>query len=99
MVAMLVIFLREGVEASMIVAILLAYLNRTGNREYFRDIFSGSVRRCCSRAPAVSSPTRPSVLRRVPHANDLRDRHLPARRRRPDLHDLLDAQPRARPVG
>ena len=38
---MLVIFLREGVEASMIVAILLAYLNRTGNRKYFRDIYLG----------------------------------------------------------
>ncbi len=41
MVAMLVIFLREGVEASMIVAILLAYLNRTGNRKYFRDVYLG----------------------------------------------------------
>jgi high-affinity iron transporter len=40
-VATLVIFLREGVEASMIVAILLAYLNRSGNRQYFRDIFIG----------------------------------------------------------
>ncbi len=41
MIATLVIFLREGVEASMIVAILLAYLNRTGKREYFRDVFIG----------------------------------------------------------
>ena len=41
MVATLVIFLREGVEASMIVAILLAYLNRTGQRQYFRDVFIG----------------------------------------------------------
>jgi high-affinity iron transporter len=39
--ATLVIFLREGVEASMIVAILLAYLNRIGRREYFRDVFLG----------------------------------------------------------
>jgi high-affinity iron transporter len=37
----LVIFLREGVEASMIVAILLAYLNRTGQRQYFRDVMIG----------------------------------------------------------
>jgi len=36
-----VIFLREGVEASMIVAILLAYLNRTGQRRYFRDVYLG----------------------------------------------------------
>jgi high-affinity iron transporter len=39
--ATLVIFLREGVEASMIVAILLAYLNRIGRRDHFRDIFLG----------------------------------------------------------
>jgi high-affinity iron transporter len=36
-----VIFLREGVEASMIVAILLAYLNRIGQRDHFRDVFLG----------------------------------------------------------
>src|SRR5579864_5890843 len=41
MLATLVIFLREGVEASMIIAILLAYLNRTGRREHFRDVFIG----------------------------------------------------------
>jgi high-affinity iron transporter len=39
--ATLVIFLREGVEASMIVAILLAYLNRMGRRDHFRDVFLG----------------------------------------------------------
>jgi high-affinity iron transporter len=39
--ATLVIFLREGVEASMIVAILLAYLSRIGRREHFRDVFVG----------------------------------------------------------
>ena len=41
MLATFVIFLREGVEASMIIAILLAYLNRIGQREHFRDIFLG----------------------------------------------------------
>src|SRR5258708_15858610 len=41
MVATFVIFLREGVEASMIVAILLAYLNRSGKRRHFRDVFAG----------------------------------------------------------
>jgi high-affinity iron transporter len=41
MLATLVIFLREGVEASMIIAILLAYLNRIGRRDHFRDVFMG----------------------------------------------------------
>jgi high-affinity iron transporter len=38
-----VIFLREGVEASMIIAILLAYLNRIGRRDLFRVIATGVV--------------------------------------------------------
>ena len=41
MVATFVIFLREGIEASMIVAILLAYLDRLGQREHFRDVLLG----------------------------------------------------------
>jgi high-affinity iron transporter len=36
-----VIFLREGIEASMIVAILLAYLKRIGKRQHFRDVYWG----------------------------------------------------------
>jgi high-affinity iron transporter len=40
-VATLVIFLREGIEASMIVAILLAYLDRLGRRDHFKDVFLG----------------------------------------------------------
>jgi high-affinity iron transporter len=36
-----VIFLREGIEASMIVAILLAYLQRIGKRSHFRDVYWG----------------------------------------------------------
>jgi len=41
MVPTFVIFLREGIEASMIIAILLAYLDRIGKREHFRDVFWG----------------------------------------------------------
>jgi high-affinity iron transporter len=41
MLATLVIFLREGIEASMIIAILLAYLDRIGHRDHFRDVFLG----------------------------------------------------------
>jgi high-affinity iron transporter len=39
--ATFVIFLREGIEASMIVAILLASLDRLGQRRHFRDIYAG----------------------------------------------------------
>jgi high-affinity iron transporter len=41
MIPTFVIFLREGIEASMIVAILLAYLHRIGQRQHFRDVFYG----------------------------------------------------------
>ncbi len=41
MIPTFVIFFREGIEASMIVAILLSYLNRTGQRRYFRDVYLG----------------------------------------------------------
>ncbi|MGH2394215.1 MAG: iron uptake transporter permease EfeU, partial [Candidatus Limnocylindria bacterium] len=34
--------LREGVEAALIVAIILAYLDRTGNRRYFRRVWAGA---------------------------------------------------------
>ncbi len=41
MIALFIIFLREGVEASMIVAILLAYLDQAGQRRHFRDVYVG----------------------------------------------------------
>lgn len=41
MVATFVIFLREGIEASMIVAILLAALDRMGQRQHFKDVIAG----------------------------------------------------------
>lgn len=41
MIPTLVIFFREGIEASMIVAILLSYLNRIGQRRHFRDVYLG----------------------------------------------------------
>jgi high-affinity iron transporter len=40
-VATFVIFLREGIEASMVVAILLAYLDKIGQRRHFVDVLSG----------------------------------------------------------
>ena len=41
MIPTFVIFLREGFEASMIVAILLAYLKRMNQRHLFKDVFWG----------------------------------------------------------
>lgn len=41
MIPTFVIFFREGIEASMIVAVLLSYLNRIGQRRYFGDVFIG----------------------------------------------------------
>lgn len=41
MIPTFIIFLREGVEASTIVAILLSYLDRIGMRRHFRDVFWG----------------------------------------------------------
>lgn len=41
MAATFLIFLREGIEASMIIAILCAYLDRAGQRRHFRDVFLG----------------------------------------------------------
>jgi high-affinity iron transporter len=41
MAATFVIFLREGIEASMIVAILLASLDHLGQRRHFRDVLAG----------------------------------------------------------
>ena len=43
MIAVGVIFLRESIEASMIISILLAFLDRIGKREYFRDVILGVV--------------------------------------------------------
>ena len=34
--------LREGVEAALIVAIICAYLARTGNRQHFSKVFAGA---------------------------------------------------------
>lgn len=41
MIPTFVIFLREGIEASMIVAILLSYLKQIDQRRHFRDIYLG----------------------------------------------------------
>ena len=95
MLATLVIFLREGIEASMIVAILLAYLDRLGRREHFKDVFLGvgAALLLATGRRRGRVPHHP-VLRRLAGADDLRDGHVHPRRGRAHLHDVLDAQPR-----
>lgn len=46
MIPTFVIYLREGIEASMIVAILLSYLSQINHREHFRDVFLGVGAAC-----------------------------------------------------
>ncbi|MEI6710054.1 MAG: FTR1 family protein [Actinomycetota bacterium] len=41
MLATFIIFLREGIEASLIISILLTYLQKTGQEQYRRDVFIG----------------------------------------------------------
>ena len=41
MIPSFVIYLREGIEASMIIAILLSYLKSIDQRKHFRDVFVG----------------------------------------------------------
>ena len=41
MIPTFIIFLREGIEASMVVAILLTYLKRIGQSQHFREVFMG----------------------------------------------------------
>ena len=41
MIPTFVIFLREGIEASMIIAILMSYLAKVNKREHFRDVYLG----------------------------------------------------------
>ncbi|MHB8334635.1 MAG: FTR1 family iron permease [Acidimicrobiales bacterium] len=41
MIPSFVIYLREGIEASMIIAILLSYLKSIDQRQHFRDVFVG----------------------------------------------------------
>ncbi|MGA8297791.1 MAG: FTR1 family protein [Acidimicrobiales bacterium] len=42
MLAGFVIFLREGTEASIIIAVLLSYLERSGHRRHFKAVFLGA---------------------------------------------------------
>ena len=79
----------------MIVAILLAYLNRIGQRRHFRDVFLGVAAALLVDARRRHRGVRADQpVRRLERPDLLRDRHVPARRGDPHLHDVLDAAPR-----
>ena len=65
MIPTFVIFLREGVEASIIVAILLSYLDQIGQRRHFRDVFIGVAAALVVMLSVGSPPSWPSAPMRV----------------------------------
>ena len=94
MIPPFVIFLREGIEASMIVAILLAYLDKIGQRRPFPR----RVRRRRGRPPSsvigggIAAYTRDPPVPAASTAQTIFETaHLSAGRLRPHLHDVLDA--------
>ena len=76
----LLVMLREGVEAALIIAILLAYLNRVGRRDVFVQVWRGTgaaallamaavLGRSLAYSPNMTTPWSP---RRVPAAIRMR---------------------------
>ena len=89
--------LREGIEAALIISILLAYLKqiRAQNRASPRLVGTTACRRGeRPRGHVSSSPSAPSS--RVRLRGDLEGSRHPRRPAGADLDDLLDAPPRAR---
>ena len=64
--------LREGVEAALIVSIILAYLARTGNQRYFNRIFLGPLPPLPSASSPGSSCSSPSAASRSPTSRSSR---------------------------
>jgi high-affinity iron transporter len=64
-----VTLLREGLEAALIVGIVLAYLRKTGNRDRFAVIWAGTAS-----AVAVSVVTGGALFLRVGSSRDERSR-------------------------
>ena len=83
--------LREGVEAALIVAIICAYLAKTGNQREFPKVFAGAgLAIACERGPR-DHPLRHGGRFRGAVRADLRGDHPVRRGGGRDLDAVLDA--------
>ena len=86
---------REGVEASLIVGIILAYLAQTGNRQHFGKIWAGTGAAIGRQRRARRHPVRdPGRVRGAVRAAVRGGGDVPGRGR-PHLDAVLDAPPGA----
>ena len=99
MIPTFVIALREGVEASLIVGIIAAFLVKEGRQDAMRQMWIGvgDRGRPLRRRSPSSSTGRPAAA--PARAGGAGDGDRPDRGLRRDLHDRLDAPPRARHQG
>ena len=90
-----VVVLREGFEASLVVGIVLAFLDRTGRRDGFAAVWVGvAAALALSVAVGVALFAVGAELEGT-LGGDLRGRRDARRGRSPHVDDLLDAEPRA----
>ena len=94
-----VITLREGVEATLIVGIIAAFLVQEGRRDALKRCGSASAPPSCCASPSRSASRWSASRCRSEQQEGLETVIGADRRRRGHLHDRLDAPPRARPQG
>ena len=91
----LVILLREGLEAILVVAALIALLIKSGRREALRYVHAGWIAALALGGADLGGRLLPDHPERGP-PRDHRGRHRPPGRRHAPLRGLLDAPPRPR---
>ena len=99
MIPTFVITLREGVEASLIVGIIAAFLVKEGRQDAMRQMWIGvaiAIVLCTAVGVGLDLVGEQLPQKR---AGGPGDDHRPDRRRRRHLHDHLDAPPRAQHQG